>query len=214
VSFDRDEIERVGACIAKLHRHVARDGVALTGGAAIEMTAASAGLTSNRHSLRDLDFVISDQTLVSSSVAADFLIGHYHVPQDGVPKFLLQLVDPATRLRVDIFPDLTGAKNRARPIRIAAELLLMLDGDDMLEHKLRTLAQASSDRPVDEKHYRDAALLAAICGRPVPQVSTNVLGPDVYGTDVSVHCDKCMRSATAAFAIAPRRAILDLLGYV
>lgn len=212
--FDVSELERLANCVATLCRHVPADVVGLTGGVAIELRAASAGLTSGRRTLHDVDFIISDYTRIASTVAADFLIGHYHVPQDRVPRFLLQLVDVASGLRTDIFPDLAGSLERARPVALLRERVLMLDASDMLEHKLKTLAGASTSNLIDEKHYRDAVLLAAICGKSILRVSADVLGRDVYGTDVSGVCDRCARSASAAFPLAPRQAILDVLGYV
>jgi hypothetical protein len=38
--------------------------------------------------------------------------------QPGVPKFMVQLVDPVTRIRVDIFPDLVGSLTRSRGVEI------------------------------------------------------------------------------------------------
>ena len=54
---------------------------------------------------------------VAATVARDFLVSHHHVPQPGVKKAIVQLVDPVTRLRVDIFPDLGGMLPRANARR-------------------------------------------------------------------------------------------------
>lgn len=76
---------------------------------------------------------------VSSSVATQFLVSHFHLPQPGYPKFLIQLVDPVSRLRVDVFPDLSGSVQRA-PVRDVADLQIrVLDVRSILEHKLATL---------------------------------------------------------------------------
>ncbi|MCA1559466.1 MAG: hypothetical protein LC753_07960 [Acidobacteria bacterium] len=51
----------------------------------------------------------------------------------------------------------------------------LLDVNSILEHKLATLANASGARPVEEQHYKDAMLLRALCGRPVPSIAASHL---------------------------------------
>ena len=47
-----------------------------------------------RHHVADLDLVAISLDAVSSSVVDRFLLSHYHVAGPGVPKFMIQLVDP------------------------------------------------------------------------------------------------------------------------
>jgi hypothetical protein len=47
------------------------------------------------------------------SLSTEVLICHYHLPQ---PNFLLMSVDPLSRIRVDVFPDLIGSLEAAEEI--------------------------------------------------------------------------------------------------
>ena len=53
-----------------------------------------------------MDFVASSVETVAPSVASTLLVSHFHLPHPGYPKFMVQVVDPETRLRIDVFPDL------------------------------------------------------------------------------------------------------------
>jgi hypothetical protein len=90
----------------------------------------------------------------------------------------------------------------------------LTDLDAILDHKLATLAKASQLRPVDQKHYRDAVLLAAACGRQVPEEPSIRLCKEEYSLDLAAGCPRCDASIDAAFPLAPKQHILDILGYV
>ena len=93
---------------------------------------------------------------------------HYHVVKPGVPKFMIQLVDPASRIRIDVFPDLVGSLADARTIAIGAHAILVLPLERIFEHKVLTLSRASLSAPIDPKHVRDAHVLGEVLGRPPP----------------------------------------------
>jgi hypothetical protein len=161
-----------------------------------------------------VDLVAEGVDAVSAAVVRDFLVAHFHLPQPGYPKFLVQLVDPCSRLRVDLFPDSLGALPRAREQRVAGVPVRVLDPCSILDHKLATLARASEDRPVDGKHHRDALLLGELCGRSVPRPPAAQLRPDAYSQDVDAACGRCDASRSDRFPLAPRRQIHEILGYV
>jgi hypothetical protein len=165
-------------------------------------------LPAKRREVADVDFVARRMDAVAPSVARDFLVSHYHVVQPGVAKAIVQLVDPKTRLRVDLFPDLAGAVGRAQRALVGGALLLVITAADLLAHKLALLSKR-----VDEKHWRDAVALAALLGAPSPAQPAE-LAPDVYSQDLALVCDRCERSRAPEFPLADKRAIFDLLGYV
>ena len=92
--------------------------VALTGGVGIQFGMARLGRQGSRDEIADLDLVAASMDAISPSVVGPFLVSHYHVVRPGVPRFMIQLVDPASRIRVDVFPDLVGSLVDARPIAI------------------------------------------------------------------------------------------------
>jgi hypothetical protein len=214
MNFDECQTRRLGCCLTRLLPHVDDEGIALTGGVAIEVHLAARGLRRQQQVVGDLDFVTRRREAVSPDVAAVFLVSHFHKPQPGYPKFMIQLVDPVSRLRVDIFPDQVGSIQRAAVWDIAGARVRILDPEAILDHKLATLAKASAGRRVDEKHYQDAVLLGNVCGRPVPSVPAAHLCHEGYSQDLAAECPRCDASLDATFPLAPKQQILDVLGYV
>lgn len=115
---------------------------------------------------------------------------------------------------MDVFPDSLGALPRAREREVAGVPLRVLDANDILDHKLATLARASGHRPVDEKHYRDALILGSLRGRSIAAPPVSSLRPDLYSRDVDAACAPCGRCRSDAFPLAPKQRIRDILGYV
>ena len=211
-SFPASELERLSRCLASFMPHVRESELAVTGGVAIQFGLAERGHAGRRTAIADLDCVASSVDAIAPSVSDVFLVSHYHVVQPGVPKFMVQLVDPVSRIRVDVFPDLVGSLARARMVQIRAHRVQMLALEDILEHKLLTLSKASRTNPIDPKHADDAYLLGNVLGRRIPTVSQECLVGDVYGID-DLHCKRCQLSLDPLFPLAARREILDLLGW-
>jgi hypothetical protein len=192
--------------------HLRRDDVAMTGGVAIQLGMAELARAGSRSVIADLDLVAGSLDAVVSSVAHDFLVSHYHVVQPGVVKFMVQLVDPVSRIRVDVFPDLVGSLMRAREVKVGAQLVRILTLEDILEHKLLTISKASPGSPVDPKHAHDAYALGELLGRSIPAVADGSLVEDVYGIDEDF-CRRCQLSSSPRFPLAPKDQIFSLLGW-
>jgi hypothetical protein len=210
--FADADLQRLGATLDRFLAHVDASAIALTGGVAIELLCQDAGVSSGRARLTDVDFVATSVDAVSASVVADLLVSHFHLPHPGYAKFMVQLVDPETRLRLDVFPDLAGSIARAAERTIAGRRLLVLDAHSILDHKTQSVRQASASRPIDEKHAHDAMVLGALCGRPIVSPPPEVLTQEIYGKDLTP-CLRCEVSRTARFAVAPRQRIFEILGY-
>jgi hypothetical protein len=211
---DGDAALRLRCCLDRLMPHVEAASIALTGGVAIELHRRAANACAPERPLADVDFVAARASVVSSSVTRDFRVGHFHSPQPGYAKFLIQLVDPVSRLRIDIFPDKVGSICRARQASVAGVLLRVLDADDILNHKLDMLTQATATDRCETKHYCDAQLLGVICGRGVPCVPAAHLCDSEYSQDPTLVCKRCSVSRDAAFPLAPKHEILQILGHV
>jgi hypothetical protein len=194
-------------CLRRLMPHVDADRIALTGGVAIGV---HLDVRSRVTTAEDIDFVADNVDVVNPTVTKDFLVSHFHLPQPGYSKFLIQLVDPATRIRVDVFPDSLGALKRTRSADVAGIPLRVISASDTLDHKLALLSKS----PVDEKHYRDATRLGAICGREVPALDATQLTRTVYSQEVDAICPRCEASRRPDFPLARKQAIFDVLGYV
>src|SRR6266404_2707013 len=127
--------------------HVNRTQIALAGGIAIEINLALAGGVGDRTKIADIDFVASSNETVLASVTEVFLVSHYHLPQPNRPGFMIQLVDPMSSLRIDIFPDVVGSIRQAHKRMVAGEEVLVLDADSLFDHKLLILSKASEVSP-------------------------------------------------------------------
>jgi hypothetical protein len=211
VSWPAHEMKRLSGCVGRLLRHVRRDDIAITGGVAIQFGLAALGCSGWRSSIADLDLVASRLDAVASSVSEQFLVSHYHVPDPGFPKFMIQVVDPISRIRVDIFPDLVGSIENAGTFAIGEQPVNVLDLQSILDHKLLTISKASPARPVDPKHNHDARALGVILGREVPAAPAGSFVKDVYGGEADLACRRCEVSRDPGFPLAPKNQIFGLL---
>lgn len=205
--------ERLSTCLDRLMPHVRRSDLAVAGGVAIQVRLAAAGQAGWRTGIADLDAIARSVDAIHPSVCEAFLVSHYHVAQPGVPKFMVQLVDPVSTLRVDVFPDPVGSLARATGMQIETQHLLVLALEDILEHKLQTLSKASAAKPVDPKHAHDAYALSRVLGRPAPAVASDCLVKDVYGDETDIYCERCQLSLDPRFPLAPKSDIFRLLGW-
>ena len=203
----------VPATLQRLSPHLRSGATAVTGGLAIHLHLSRDGGRLARPIL-DVDLVATDIDGVLPSAVDDFLVSHYHTPHEGYSKFLVQLVDHLTRLRVDIFPGGRGAIQRAARLSLGGMTVAVLASGDVLAHKLEILGRSTPGRPVDPKHYRDAGILAQLLGRRLPEISEDHLTQDRYETDPTIACHRCAASRNAGFTLAPKAAILDVMGYV
>ena len=202
-------------CLRRLLPHLDAERIALTGGIAIDLYVDHSRRDRTRRlAANDVDFVADDADAVRSSVTSDFLVSHFHLPHAGYPKFLIQLVDPVSHIRLDFFRDVLGAISRAQIADVAGVPLHVLAVRDILAHKLAILSGASAAKPVDEKHYLDAQQLAALCGRQVPPIPASHVANAHYSHDSNARCSRCEASQCASFPLAAKSAILDILGYV
>ena len=142
LGFSRIEAARLGGCLGRLTPHRQVNCVALTGGVGMQMGLAAFGHPGVRHHVADLDFVATSLDAVSSSVVDRFLVSHYHVVRPGVPKFMIQLVDPESRIRIDVFPDLAGSIADARTIYVGHHPMPVLPLNRIFEHKIQTLVRS------------------------------------------------------------------------
>ena len=213
MNFNQQQARRLGDCLVRLSHHSSTDAFAVTGGVAIHLHL-TGGLPRYSDVLTDVDLLASGPTSVSPSVTEAFLVSHFHLPHPGYPKFLIQLIDVDSRLRVDIFPGSPDVIRRASYHDLCGTPRRVLGPEALLDHKISLLATASERLPVDEKHYDDAVLLGRLIGRNVPEVPAAFLCQGEYSSDTSVSCERCARSESPEFPLSPKQQIRDVLGYV
>jgi hypothetical protein len=180
---------------------------------AIQIGLGAIGRPGVRDGVADLDFVATSVETIKSSVVGEFLVSHYHVERPGVPKFMIQLVDPESRIRVDVFPDLAGSIADARVVEIGEHRMRVLPLKRILEHKVKALARASRAAPIDPKHVDDARTLGALLLEDVPAVPSDALARDLYSSDADQSCQRCILSRHPAWPLAPKDQICRILGW-
>ena len=201
--------------LRRLARHLTPGQWALTGSIAIDVWMRDAGGPPVRRTVTDVDVVATRLESIGRTIAGEFLVSHYHVPRPEAPKFMVQLVDPSARLRIDIFPDLVSSIATAVERTILGVRVPVLTAESILDHKLQTLSRASAVRPAAAKHYQDAVALAVLCCREAPRVADGYqVAEEVYSAEIGPPCDRCAASHDPAFPLAPKETILNLLGYV
>jgi hypothetical protein len=213
LGLSRIECARLGDCLDRLTPHLRMNCIAVTGGVGMQMGLAALGHRGVRRHVADLDLVATSLDAVSSRVVDRFLVSHYHVVGTGVPKFMIQLVDPASRIRIDVFPDLAGCIADARTMHIGQHAIPVLPLNRIFEHKIHTLVRASPVASIDPKHVHDALFLGAVLSKPVPDVTAAVVAPDIYDIDADRACTRCALSLRPAWPLAPKERVFELLGW-
>jgi hypothetical protein len=211
--FSQTEMNRLSGCLDRLLPCVHLGRVAIAGSVGMQLSMVAQGRTGPRTEIADLDLVAASTGDITPRTVERFLVSHYHVVGPGVPKFMIQLVDPISSIRVDIFPDLVGSLADAQTISIGGHSVQILSLERIFEHKIQTLSRASRSAPIDPKHVRDARLLGSVLDRMTPTVPAEALAPDVYGVDDDGSCERCELSRHPDWPLGPKDRILDLLGW-
>lgn len=206
------EMDRLSGCLDRLMPHLRQESVAITGGVGMQLDLAGLGRQGPRDTVADLDLVAASIDAIRSTAVGQFLVSHYHVVRPEVPKFMIQLVDPISRIRVDVFPDLVGSLSDARTIAIGEHSVQVLPLERIFEHKVQTLSRASPSAPIDPKHVQHARLLGGVLGRTVPPVAVGALAPEVFGI-ADLSCERCELSSHPDWPLAPKDQIFELLGW-
>ena len=224
--------DRALRTLRKLERHdIGR--WALTGGFALELHAPGSSI----RALNDIDFAAPDFDSIPPTLARDFLFCHVH-PIDPPGKTILQCIDPATALRIDIFRACGETLLRSVAVDLPFGPMHVVSSADLAARLARLLLDLANGVRVPEKHARDylrldpvadlAASQAAWDDHRKPthpnrfnQVRETVrhlisARPDLlcrpeYSQNAREICPRCR--PVEAFPLADPQAVLDLLGY-
>lgn len=152
---DLADADRIAWALATLRR-CGLDDFAVAGGVAL---AIHLGAASGRHgALNDLDLVVPGPAALPPTLADGLLVVHAHLnARPG--RMLLQLADPGTRLRVDLFGSVGDQMARAAPGPPAIGGTRVLSRADLLARLTRILLDLALGEPVAGKHARDHAAL-------------------------------------------------------
>jgi hypothetical protein len=209
---------------------------ALTGSLALEAQLQLHGQPTGRRPLNDLDFVVTDFASIPAAVAGHFLVHHVH-PHAPPGKLLLQLVDPAQALRIDVFRQFGETLTRTVKLADVAAPMGILALEDLLARTLSSLLSAlgrgETYEPKLSQAFRRLDGLGDSANLELAWRDHRQDAGEAYGDAVALvrrwlderpalavaqaysvtveHCAKCEDSAP--FVRASPERILDLLGY-
>jgi len=210
---------------------------ALTGGVAIEFQILHHGGEPITRQLHDLDFMTASFDSIPETIGNALLVRHVH-PHDPPGKNMLQVVDPETEVRIDVFRAYGLEMDRTSVIENAALAFKMVSLHDLVARHARLNWNLMEGKPVDPKYARDFLRLIELVSteeveciwqehrtyqspesfaetaqqlRRVIASRPDLLVPPTYSTNVYQECPRC--EGTEAFPLADPRRIRSILGY-
>lgn len=226
--------ERASATLRKLARHDLSK-LALTGGLAIEIHCLHHGRRPSPRPLNDIDFICDSFDCIPASLANDFVFQHVH-PFDPPAKTLVQMIDPATAIRVDIFRAYGSTMHRTIPLDLPSGPVRLVSLEDLIARTTRLTMDLREGVAVPSKHAKDLLRLVALIDddrveeawrdhrKPqhpltflesrkllqhlIPAHPERLLNPK-HQSVAETSCSRC--ASTAAFRVANPQSILNVL---
>lgn len=156
IGFFGEEKERIVTHLQRLLPYLKSGEYVIVGGLAIRYHLLSHGINYPQRPFNDLDIIVKNRDVVSSSVSKDFLIYHYH-PKD----YFLALADPISRTKVDVFSYYPAPR---QTIKVAFEdrEVDLVSVEDQLVKTVLDIQRISEEAKVDPKQFSDTRLLMQI----------------------------------------------------
>jgi len=230
-----DDARRTSGVIETLLANGLRD-CALTGGLAIDARLRAHGRPIQERALNDVDLVVDRFDAIPPALVDGFLLNHIH-PHAPEGKTLLQVIDRANALRVDLFRAFGTTMSRATVLDDQTGSLRVVSVEDLVARTTaHVYGQLQNGLEIDPKYVRSFMRLADL-GRPTESIHAwddhrqdvrltlkeatrsahellrqhpELVVPDEYATAVTP-CDRCQDYGP--FRLAPAQAIVDILGY-
>jgi len=230
------DAERALYAFRKLARH--EIGLwAVTGGFAVEIHHWRLGRPCSPRSLNDIDFIASSFAQIHHTLADDFLFRHIH-PMGPPGKTMLQLIDPESALRIDVFRASGATMDRAFQQDLQSGTFKLVSIEDLAAREARLTLDLAQHVPVPSKHAQDFLRLIELVDdaevepawqdhrnpqHPVTFAETKRLLQDLipahpellitpsYSNNTEEICTRC--NSTSAFQLADPKVVLSLLGY-
>lgn len=237
--LSHDDAARFSAMLALLSRHL-NGPVVVTGSFAVEWQLLTKHGDGQKRRLNDIDLVaVNGLTDIGRGLKTDFLIHHFH-PTREAGNVLVQLVEPHSQTRIDIFSARSpSVGERASPAVVDGTNCRIVSAEDLAARLLAIMAVVLSGVSVDAKYldslkrimavadegltdslwseYRrdgDPANFGDVFGGVTSRLSerSDLLKPTEYSQDITAECPWCVQ--TDDFPLAPRSLIFEILGYV
>jgi len=233
-AFFPEDAEHALKTLERLMKHLPF--LVLTGGVASSYYFWKYDFPISQRKLSDLDVVIEDPSNLRSIITQDFLVSHYH-PKNHKGKFHIMLVDPKTKIRIDVFPFLSKANERVQTVNIRNVAFSILSLEDLVCRLLSNCAGLIENKEVDPKYFVTMLSLFGVSDRIVirkiweeyrkegqnfddtycailNQVKNKpeLLKKIIYSQDLNHSCKECQ--PIAGIPLATNQQVFDLLRYV
>jgi len=196
------DAHRATAVVETLLAHGFRG--ALTGGLAIDAQLRAYGQTVERRPFNDIDFVVESFASIPESLAGSFLSHHVH-PDATNGKTLLQLVDEAHRVRVDLFQAVGKTLLRTVPMYDGTCDLDVLAIEDLAARTTALVCgRLLRGLPIDVKHVRAFKRLRGLGEAPKLNTAWNDHRQRVPGT-----LDEASREAARLLESHPELVVVE-----
>ncbi len=158
--FSEEETQRVITHIERLMPHLNLSKIIVVGGLAIRYHVYKAGLDNHFGDVNDLDLVAYNYQAVNPSVVKDFMIYHIHPPRKEDGLFYIVLVDPVSKVKVDIFSP--NAWEETIKVKFGDYDLKVAAVEDQLVKTTLDINRISEEAHVDPKQFAEMKVLAQI----------------------------------------------------
>lgn len=149
----------VDSFLQKLLPHLADQKFMIVGGLAIRYYLDQFGISYPIRDFNDIDIKIESSDVLLPSVTKDFLVYHYHLSANG--SFYIVLVDPETKIKIDIF-DMTIKNEHSIKVPFHEYKLKIVRLEDQFVKTIYDIERISEDKKVDPKQFVEAELLEQI----------------------------------------------------
>lgn len=233
------DASRFAEVLSLLSKHFI-ESMIVTGSFAVEWQVRKKNGDARKRPLNDIDVVaLKGLAGIGNSLRTDFLIHHFH-PTRETGNVLIQLVEPKTETRIDVFsPRTPSLLERTSKVNIDGTDCDILSAEDLAARLLAIVGAVLDGVSVDPKYLdslqriiksADTALTARLwkdyrrsgdspdLNEVLNAVTIRVrergdlLKPTEYSHDVNAECVWCVESDD--FPLAPRSEIFEILGYL
>ncbi len=164
--YTKQDSKKINITLERLGKYI--NSITLTGGIVSAYYHWKYDLPLSQRKLNDLDIVINDSFDIPASLTKEFFVIHYH-PKSKKGKLLMMLLDPATKIRIDIFPYTGDSQSRKHTTIISNKSFEVLSLEDLVCQLLVICNDLVKNKSVDPKYFIDMISLFGKCNHKLLQ---------------------------------------------
>ncbi len=180
-AFSKEDAGKVERFLDKLLPYLDPQNTSVVGGFAIRYHLTIAGKDLSLRSFNDLDLIARSTKAVDAKIQEGFLVYHYHPLAEG--SSYLALVDPDTRIKIDIFP-YDPAPDKVDFVDFKGKPVALVSPEDQLIKTVLDTLKVKSGLVVDPKQFKDAEMLFEIVDKVKAAEWWRVRGYSQYPQDL------------------------------